>query len=202
MIAPWFRRPALGLLFACLLLALACTDPPEKEMHQAQGAIDAARAAGAVEYAADEFRAAEAALKRSTDAVAERDYRQALNYALDAGERARAAAKTAAEARAAARSDAERLLASADDSLARARAVLRAATEAKLPAPQLASRARALSDAESVIGTARDLIASAGYAKAHTALTGLPERLAALASEIGAEVEARSAKRPVRRPGR
>ena len=202
MIAPWFRRPRWVPLFACLLLALACTDPPDKEMHQAQGAIDAARAAGAAEYAADEFQAAEAALKRSTDAVAERDYRQALNYALDASERARAAAKSAAEARAVARSDAERLIASAEESLAKAKAALRTATDAKVPPPQLASPTRVISDAEAVISTARALITSADYSKARTSLTELPGRLTSLVSEIGAEIEARTAKRPARRPSR
>ena len=57
-------------------------------MQQAQGAIDAARAAGADQYAREEFTAAEDALKRSHEAVAQRDYRQALNTALDARERA------------------------------------------------------------------------------------------------------------------
>src|SRR5438132_1442754 len=46
---------------ACILAALlftACGDPPNKEMDQAQGAIDAARAAGANRYAATEYTAA------------------------------------------------------------------------------------------------------------------------------------------------
>ena len=45
---------------------------PNKEMDQAQGAIDAARAAGAERYAANEFDAATAALKKANDAVAAR----------------------------------------------------------------------------------------------------------------------------------
>ena len=73
----------------------ACGDPPDKEMQQAQGAIDAARAAGADQYARDEFTAAEDALKRAHEAVDQRDYRQALNNALDARERAQTAAKEA-----------------------------------------------------------------------------------------------------------
>ena len=202
MIAPWSRRLLLAPLASCLLLALACTDPPEKEMHQAQGAIEAARAAGAPEYASEEFQAAEAALKRSTDAVAERDYRQALNYALDASERARAAAKAAAEARAAARSEAERLIASAGGALERARTALRTATDAKVAAAQLAAPTRVVSEAGQALDHARALVAAAEYTKARAAIAELPERLSTVASEIDAAVQARVAKRSPRRPGR
>jgi hypothetical protein len=67
-------------------------DPPDKEIKQAQAAIEAARGAGAGQYAKTEYAAAQDALKRATDAVADRDYRLALNHALDARERAEAAA--------------------------------------------------------------------------------------------------------------
>src|SRR5713226_5821968 len=93
------------------MLAAACGEPPEKEMQQAQGAIDAARATGADQYARDEFNAAEAALKRAQDAVAQRDYRQALNDALDARERAQTAAKDTVNLKATARANAEKALA-------------------------------------------------------------------------------------------
>ena len=92
------RRLLLSLAVVAAMTGAACGDPPDKEMQQAQGAIDAARAAGADQYARDEFTAAEDALKRSHDAVAQRDYRLALNAALDARERAQTAAKEAADA--------------------------------------------------------------------------------------------------------
>jgi len=57
-------------------------------MDQAQGALDAARAAGAERYATAEYQAAATALKNAQDAVAQRDYRLALNHALDSRERA------------------------------------------------------------------------------------------------------------------
>ena len=66
-------------------------------MNQAQGAIDAARAAGAERFATAEFAAATDALKRSEDAVAAGDYRQALSHAIDSRERAQNAAKFAVE---------------------------------------------------------------------------------------------------------
>ena len=91
---PW-PRCSLG---AAVLVA--CAEPPTREISQAQGALDAARAAGAEAYARTEFQAADAALKKAHDAVAERDYRQALSFALDAREQARTAAREAAAARA------------------------------------------------------------------------------------------------------
>ena len=81
-------------------LTSACAEPPSREISQAQGALDAARAAGAEAYAKTEFQAADAALARAHAAVAERDYRQALGHALEARERARTAAREASTARA------------------------------------------------------------------------------------------------------
>ena len=91
-------------LSACILAAVLVTacggDPPNKEMDQAQGAIDAARAAGADRYATTEYTAANDALTRAQDAVGQRDYRQALNEALDSREHAQNAAREAADTKA------------------------------------------------------------------------------------------------------
>ena len=87
-------RVARRLAVVMLVLSAACAEPPNKEMNQAQGAIDAARAAGADKFAADEFKAAHRRAPRSEDAVVAGDYRQALNHALDSRERAQNAAKT------------------------------------------------------------------------------------------------------------
>src|SRR3982074_1413637 len=101
------RRLFLSIAVLAAVAGAACGDPPDKEMQQAQGAIDAARAAGADQYprAGVSPRAA-APHKRSHDAVAQRDYRQALNTALDARERAQAAAKESVNKKAIARADA------------------------------------------------------------------------------------------------
>ncbi|PYQ93511.1 MAG: hypothetical protein DMF96_29615 [Acidobacteria bacterium] len=53
------RRLPLSLAMLAAMAGAACGNPPDKEMQQAQGAIDAARAAGADQYARDEFAAAE-----------------------------------------------------------------------------------------------------------------------------------------------
>ena len=79
-------------------------------MQQAQGAIDAARAAGADAYAHTEFTAAQDALKQAREAAGQHDYQSALNHALDSRERAQNAAKEAADRKATARGDAERAM--------------------------------------------------------------------------------------------
>jgi hypothetical protein len=101
---------AFSVLPVIVLLA-ACAEPPSKEMNQAQGAIDAARAAGAEQYATPEFTAAVDALKRSEEAAALNDYRLALTLAIDSRSSAQKAARAAVEARAKARGDAERAVA-------------------------------------------------------------------------------------------
>jgi hypothetical protein len=57
------RRTTVVLLLATALACAACTSPPDKEMNQARGALEAARAAGADRYAPDEYKAAVAALR-------------------------------------------------------------------------------------------------------------------------------------------
>jgi hypothetical protein len=126
---PGTVRPVLRAASAAFVaLALAgCAAPPQKEMDQAEGAIATARAAGAPQYAASEFAAAESALAKSHEAVAQRDYRQALNQALDARERAQTAAREAADKKAIARARAERAITSAELALAMAQQRLGAA---------------------------------------------------------------------------
>ena len=124
-------------LSACILAAVlvsACGgDPPNKEMDQAQGAIDAARAAGADKYATTEYTAATDALKRAQDAVAQRDYRQALNEALDSREHAQNAARAAADTKAQLRGEVERDMAQIAALIAEANTRLAAATRARVP---------------------------------------------------------------------
>src|SRR2546428_14104665 len=101
-------------------------------MQRAQAAIDAARAAGADQYAREDFAAAQEALKHAREAVDQHDYRLALNYALDSRERAQSAAKLAADQKATARTDAGRTLADASAALAEARGKPKAAEAAHL----------------------------------------------------------------------
>ena len=157
------RRLVLSLAVLAAVAGAACGDPPGKEMQQAQGAIDAARAAGADQYARDEFAAAEDALKRSHDAVAQRDYRQALNTALDARERAQAAAKESVNQKAIARADATKALADADAALHDFRTKLKTAETARVPARTLSNGRTAVDTGESAVQKARTAFEKGDY---------------------------------------
>src|SRR4029079_8325791 len=93
----------LGTLVCAVVLFAACSEPPKKEIDQAQQAVDAARQAGAEQYAAEAFAAATAALQQAREAVDQRDYRLALSRAVDAGERAHEATTAATDNKAKAR---------------------------------------------------------------------------------------------------
>ncbi len=157
------RRLVLSIALLAAVAGTGCGDPPDKEMQQAQGAIDAARAAGADQYARGEFTAAEDALKRSHDAVAQRDYRQALNTALDALERAQAAAKESVNTKAIARADATKALADADAALHDSRAKLKVAETARAAARILAAGRKAIDAGETAVQKARTAFDQGDY---------------------------------------
>jgi hypothetical protein len=175
------RRLASALL--ALVVVSACSTPPDKERGQADGAIAAARAASADVYAAEELAAAEAALSQYDTAVAQRDFRQALNAALTARDRAYEAAKRASTAKAEARGTAERLageLAAQLDGLA---ARLAGTATPRVPAAQVARLRRAVTTARESLQEARTEIEREAYPKA---ITALEAALAAIAKEIDA----------------
>lgn len=102
------RRLALAATLALVLIA--CSAPPQKERDQADVAIAAAKAAEAAEYDAKDLQSALASIKAYDEAVAKGDYRAALGHAISARDSASSAAKLAADRKAAARSEAERLI--------------------------------------------------------------------------------------------
>src|SRR5215216_4740130 len=137
------RRSAIPWLLIALLV-VACAEPPNKEIGQAQGAVDAARAAGADRYATEEYTAATQSLKEAGDAVTQRDYRLALNHAIESREHAQNAARQAAETRARLRGDVERSLAQVAALLAQANARMAAAEQARVPRRALREAQQAL----------------------------------------------------------
>jgi len=152
--------------------AIACGgNPPDKEIQQARAAIDAARGAGADQYAKAEYAAAQDALKHASDAVADRDYRLALNHALDARERAEAAARQAIDGKAGARADADRAVRDLIAAMSDARARLKSAESAHAAARVLTDGRRAIADADTAVQKARSAIEAGDYGAA-TALAG------------------------------
>jgi hypothetical protein len=160
----WLRRSFVVTLVLLVFSSVACGgDPPDKEMQQAQTAIDQARAAGADRYAVEEFNAAVEALKNAHAAVDQRDYRLALNDALDSKERADNSAKLAVEGRAAAKSAADKALTAANGAVTAADARLKAATTAKAAPKALADARVALDEAQAHVQEARTAFTGGDY---------------------------------------
>jgi hypothetical protein len=191
------------LVVLCALVCVAgCAEPPNKEMNQAQGAIDAARAAGADRYAAEDYGAAVTALEKSRTAVVQRDYRQALSYALDARERAQVAVRTASDEKVRLHASSDRALHLAELALDRSKAALERADAAKVPPREIAAHRTAVAEADHIIRDARAAIDRDEFEAGTKLVAGLPERLVQTTSEIDAVTDARAAKHPARRSRR
>ena len=185
---------ALPAVLLSLCLLAACSAPPQKEIDLAQGAIDAARAAGADRYAPEEVADASASLQQAHEAIAQRDYRLALTRALDAHDRALEAARAAAEGQARARGDADAAVTAATAAIERFRRRLEAPETARLPKREVDAARRALAAAEADVQKAGAAIASGDYEAARRVVEGVSARLAAQIEAL----DAAAAKKPAR----
>jgi hypothetical protein len=173
----WVIALSLGLLSAC-------GEPPQKEMHQAQGAIDAARAAGADHFAAPELQAAVDALERAEQAVDTRDYRLALGQALDSREQADTATRLATDRTAAARATADTAITAAAVVVQRAAERLAAADVVKLPRRPTAPIRTTLTRAEAALQEARSALDGERYEDAAGAAARATTEAEAALAEI------------------
>jgi hypothetical protein len=175
---------ARGAWLVVVLVAISCAEPPHKEMDQAQGAIDAARAAGAEQYAASEYAAATQALKQANDAVTGRDYRLALNYALESREQAQNAARTAADTRAKLRGDVERSIAEAKALIAQARARLDGPSSAQIPRGTRRSAQQRLKQIEGDLQKADAALQAEKYMEADRLLMGVKQQIQSVVTTL------------------
>ena len=181
------------ILWACLLFS-ACAEPPRSEMDQAQGAIDAARSAGADRYAAEQYGSAVKALQNAHDAVAARDYRLALNHALDSRNRAQKAAKEAATQQVLLRSRAERRLAELTAMLDRTRQLVAEAEVARTPRRSLTAARQAIDEAQASLQKAGTGIQDGEYQLSEERLSESATKLQAAIAEIETANKARIGK--------
>lgn len=189
----------LSVLLCALLIGTACSEPPNKELHQAQGAVDAARAAGAEQYASETFKSATASLQQANDAVAQRDYRLALARALDASERAQESAKQAADGKAKARSDAERSVNALTAAERDLQGRITAADAARVPPRELQEPRRIWSEASAALQKARAALLAGSYLEASDAVQGKEAQVRAEIRTMDEAAAARTARRPVRK---
>jgi hypothetical protein len=185
----------LLLLLCALALSAACSEPPQKEIDRAQGALDAARAAGAELYASSEYSAATTSLQQAHDAVTQGDYRLALSRALDASERAQQAARQAADGKARARSEAEVIVATTATAAQQLRSAIKAIEPSKPPAAVLTAARRTASSAESALQEARALLKEERYLEVGGALNGVQERISAQMHALNEAAKPRAGKR-------
>jgi Domain of unknown function (DUF4398) len=191
-----FWRGVSAFVFTLTVGLLAgCAEPPEKEMDQAQGAIDAARAAGADQYATTEYEAAETALQHAHEAVAAGDYRLALNYALEGREHAQNAARDTAEAKARMRSEIERGLTEVDALVAKAHAQIAAAERARVPPRLLRQPTADLAKVVADLQEPREAVASGDYLGARQALDGIKGRVEKVLAVVSTATTSQTSRR-------
>jgi hypothetical protein len=188
----------LFALILMILLTSGCSEPPNKEIDRAQGAIDAARAAGAEQYAPEAFAAASSALQLSHEAVEQRDYRLALSRAIDAYERAQDAAKLAADGKAKARSDAETVVNAANAAALALAARLKAAETARVPPRDLGEARRTAADAAASLQKARAALKAGAYLDATATVKGLDEQIRTQIRAVEALPPPRAPRRPAK----
>jgi hypothetical protein len=170
-------------------------DPPEKEMQQAQAAIDAAVSAGAETYAAEELAAAEAALTHAGSAVAARDYRLALNHALDSRQRAQNAARLAGDGMAAARAEADRSIARAAKGVEAMRTRLKSSDVPRLPARSVSAVRASVADADQRVQEARTAFDRADFKAAQAAANAANAELTAATNNLESAAAAAAKRR-------
>ncbi len=188
------RLPAW--LLATLLVLPACAEPPNKELNQAQGALDAARAAGAEQYAPAEYQTAADSLKAANDAVSQRDYRLALSNALDSRERAQNAARLAAETRARVRSEVERSMAEVAALLAQVNGRMATAEKNRGPRRNLREAQQLLARVNEDVQKAGAAMKAGDYIAAQPVLSGIRGRIQQVMALLEQPPAAQSSRRP------
>jgi hypothetical protein len=164
-------------------------------MDRAQGAIDAARAAGAEQYAPTEYTAATAALKSANDAVAAGDYRLALNNALQSHDYAQNAARATADTKARMRAEVERAVTDVTALVADGETRIAAARRAGASRRVLMPAIDALAAARTSLQKAGEAVAAGDYLAAHAALEGVKESAAKALAGVAAASKSPSVRR-------
>jgi Domain of unknown function (DUF4398) len=179
------RRPSWIAVLLALALA-GCSEPPQKEIDQAQAALDAAKAADADTYAPDEYHAAATALQKSHTSVDQRDYREALNFAIDARQRAGEAAKQAGIAKGHTRATAEKLVTECSTRVSQLDTDIKVAEQARVAPRDLRSAKTTLADAEKTLQETRRSMEAGKYAEVASALTEVRRKLDAAIAAVDA----------------
>ena len=172
------------LLTVLLLAAAGCSAPPQKEIDQAQTAVDLARTAGADMFAAADYTAAAAGLQKARAAVDQRDYRLALSYAIDARQRAQDAIRQATEGKASAQRATNALITDVTARVNQLQARLGTAEAAHVPAKELRAPRAVVAEVQKDLQEARTEIGVGNYDKAGEILTAVRKKLDAAIYDV------------------
>jgi len=172
-----FGRRLVPWLAASAIAASCGDDPPDREIQQAETAIEAARTGGPDDYAHEEFAAAEKALQSARDAVSQRDYRLALTNAIDSRARAETAANEAKDQKRIAHNRVERELRTTTASLSQLNSRLKAAESGKASNRVLSASRRMIAEADRVVQEARTAFDMGNYIAAEKAIQRANARL-------------------------
>jgi len=165
----------------------------------AQGAIDAARAAGAEQYASEPLTAATTSLQSAHDAVDQRDYVLALSRAVEARQQANEAAKRAADGKARTRSESEAAIAAAATALRELQQKLKVANAANVGAKNLRPASETARKADAALQEARAAVEDGHYLEAGVALGATRTRISEAIRGLDAALAARSGRGARRR---
>ncbi|MCA9754568.1 MAG: DUF4398 domain-containing protein [Candidatus Eisenbacteria bacterium] len=172
-------RTGVLVVLSLALVTVGCSKAPDGLAAEARSAVDAARTAGAEEYAPGEFRAATDALSLADiEATAQakrnammRRFQAAATLYQDAIQKAKSAESIATEARVHARDDADALLVAIRQQIAAAHALLesekgRQALVGPRSGPALEGLQTELTDLEGSLGAIEDAIDNGDFAGA------------------------------------
>ena len=165
------------IVVAMMVLLAGCSEPPQKEIDQAAAAVDFAHEAGADKYAAEEYAAAVSGLRKARASVEERDYRQALSYAIDARQRAQYAIGQAGEGKARAQHSTDALVTDVIARITQLLERLRAAQAARVPVKESRPTQAVAAAAQRALQEARTLIGAGNYEQAGEILSSVRKNI-------------------------
>jgi hypothetical protein len=197
------QRFVVGIAGVATILFIGCAQPPTEQLGAAQKAVDAAKAAGATEYAKEDFTALEQQFVLAKDELAKqekalsifRSYTDADKMLIKVVESSGHVAAKAAQNKEAAKTaalamekEAQKIMASAKDLMAKApTGKERAAVE---------TIKQDLSGLEMSVGAVRQLIEKEDYLGAEIQAKALKEKVVAVSGEIQNAIDKAKGKKP------
>jgi hypothetical protein len=187
----------VGSVILGLALLAGCSKPPQEDIDAAKASLEQARTAGAQEYAADSFRAAEEAQANlETELKAQDDkffksYSRAGELARSAREAADKAAADAGSGRETAKTEVATMIENARTTLAETRTMVDKAPRGKGTAADIATLKADLDGVEAQLNEAQQLHDSESYMEARAKAEAATNTLTTVRNDVsGAQAQA------------